>query len=359
MKHERVLLSELNSTSTAYKVRVKVIEKGRVTKSPKKGLLYQQILMEDERTNKVVASQGYKMRGALFGDQIAAYKDALQHKGTYEIADASFRSADQQWKRDEHEMDFQMSFGRQTVVQPIDPEAGPIVPDYQCLASVPRVGDPDDRYDVLGVVLYVDEEARSVDTAQGCRALVCEIVISDHSDLVEAECDALSSWAEKFVVVGFTSLRATSHKGTTIPVQGFSLATSISTLIHHDPKGDRPNALTEWALTHKDILSDRQARVLDVRNPSKERVIMTLEELKLKKNTTTLQEERRWLRVVVPEPDFDRVYAYIGCCTCSKRTDVPVGDSYTCTGCSHKDSVASPRFTSLCFNSLHFTNAPH
>lgn len=37
------------------------------------------------------------------------------------------------------------------------------------------------------------------------------------------------------------------------------------------------------ALTHQDILSDRQARVLDVRNPSPERVIMTLDILKLKK----------------------------------------------------------------------------
>ncbi|XP_056698729.1 replication protein A 70 kDa DNA-binding subunit D-like [Spinacia oleracea] len=292
------------------------------------------------------------MRGALFGDQVEAYKDALQHKGTYEIADAPIRSANQQWKRSESEMDFQMSFGRQTVIQPVNPEAGSILPDYQCLASLPRVGDPDDRFDVLGVVLYVEEEARKVDTAQGRQALVREIVISDHSsdqpmvisawsDLAEGECDALSSWAEKFNVVGFTSLRTTSHKG-------FSLSTSISTVIDHDPKGDRPNALNEWALTHQDILSDRQARVLDVRNPSPKRVIMTLDILKLKKNTTTLQEERRWIRVVVPEPDFDRVHAYIGCCNCGTRTEVPVGKAYTCTACSHKGSVASPRITFNC-----------
>lgn len=86
------------------------------------------------------------MRGALFGDQIEAYKDAFVHKGEYEIADAPIRHADPQWKKSEEELDFQMTFGRQTVIQPVNVEAGPILPDYQSIASIPRAGDPDDRY---------------------------------------------------------------------------------------------------------------------------------------------------------------------------------------------------------------------
>ncbi|KNA18231.1 hypothetical protein SOVF_072780 [Spinacia oleracea] len=44
------------------------------------------------------------MLGALFGVQITAYKDSLQHKGTYEITDAPIQFADQRWKRNEFEM---------------------------------------------------------------------------------------------------------------------------------------------------------------------------------------------------------------------------------------------------------------
>ncbi|KNA14533.1 hypothetical protein SOVF_106610 [Spinacia oleracea] len=120
------------------------------------------------------------MRGALFGDQVEAYKDVLVHKGEYEIADVPIRPSDHQWKRNKEELDFQMSLGRQAVVQSLNPEAGPIFPDYRCLASVPRVGDLDNRYDVLGVVLYVEEEAREIKTGQDRVALVREIVITDH-----------------------------------------------------------------------------------------------------------------------------------------------------------------------------------
>lgn len=53
----------------------------------------------------------------------------------------------------------------------------------------------------------------------------------------------------------------------------------------------------------------------------------------------TLQEERCWLKVVVPELDIDKIYAYLGCSKCGKRTDVPVGKDFACTTCSTKDIV--------------------
>ncbi|KNA10266.1 hypothetical protein SOVF_145830 [Spinacia oleracea] len=163
------------------------------------------------------------MRGALFGDQIEAYKDVFVHKGEYKIADAQIRPAEEQWKRSDVELDFQMTFGRQTVIQRVNAESGPVQPEYLCIVSVPRVGDPDERYDVLGIVLYVEEHKQEIATVQNRQALVRETFLSDHSseqpltlsvwnDLTGSDCDALSSWAEKFTVVDFTSLRDTSHK---------------------------------------------------------------------------------------------------------------------------------------------------
>ncbi|XP_056685528.1 replication protein A 70 kDa DNA-binding subunit B-like [Spinacia oleracea] len=316
MKRERVHLDEMNTSSSSYKVK------------------------------------NNRMRGALFGDQIEAYKDAFVHKGEYEIADAQIRPADEQWKKSDAELDFQMTFGRQTVIQRVNAESGPVQPEYLCIASVPRAGDPEDRYDVLGIVLYVEEHAREITTGQDRQALVREIVLSDHSseqpliisvwnDLAGSDCDDLSSWAEKFTVVGFTSLRATSHKG-------FSLTSSMSTMFVHGPHGDRAIALREWACNHQDVLSDRQARVLDVRNPSSERVIMTVDALKRKKNTNTLQEERCWIQVVVPEPKLEKVHAYLGCPNCGRTTYTPVGKAYTCLTCKKQGVISSPRITFNC-----------
>ncbi|XP_021846563.2 replication protein A 70 kDa DNA-binding subunit B-like [Spinacia oleracea] len=321
------------------------------------------------------------MRGALFGDQIEAYKDAFVHKGEYETVDAPIRHADPQWKKTEEELDFQMTFGRQTVIQRVNAEAGPILPDYQSIASIPRAGDPDDRYDIVGVVLYVEEQPRTITTTQDRQVLVREIIIADHrylcqppsfilvspfthtntliylpllfviseqpliisiwNDLAEADCDSLSCWGEKFVVVGFTSLRATSHKG-------FSLSSSISTVFVHDPEGHRADALKEWALRHQVVLADRQARVLDVRNPSNEKVIITLDELRNKKKTNTLQEERPWLKVCISDARLEKVHAYLGCPNGGKTTTVPVGEAFNCLTCSRNGVISTPRITFNC-----------
>ncbi|XP_056688026.1 replication protein A 70 kDa DNA-binding subunit B-like [Spinacia oleracea] len=357
MKHERVFLDEMNPISKSYKVKVKVIEKGRSKLSPKKGILYQHLVLQDDKKNK--------MRGELFGDQIEAYKDAFVHKGEYEIADAPIRHADPQWKKTEEELDFQMTFGRQTVIQRVNVEAGPILPDYQSIASIPRAGDPDDRYG----------------NKQDRQVLVREIVIADHrylcqppsfilvspfthtntlmylpllfvsseqpliisvlNDLAEADCDPLSCWGEKFVVVGFTSLRATSHKA-------LSLSSSMSTVFVHDPEGHREDALKEWALRHQVVLADRQSRVLVFRNPSNEKVIITLDELRNKKNTNTLQEERPWLKVCIPDARIEKVHAYLGCPNCGKTTTVPVGEDFKCLTCSRNGVISTPRITFNC-----------
>ncbi|KAK9696971.1 hypothetical protein RND81_08G007200 [Saponaria officinalis] len=256
------------------------------------------------------------MRGALFGDQVEGYKEAFVYNGVYEIANAPIKHCSEQWKSNSNELNYQMTFGRQTIIQAVNTESGPILPEYQCISQIPKAGNPDDKFDVLGIVLYVEEKARKINISKERENLVREIVITDHrppmiistwNDLAENDCDALSSSAKIFSVVGFTALRVSTHKG-------FSLTSSMSTTIIHDPKGSRARALEDWVSQHQEALSDRQTRILDVHN--------------------TLQEERRWLKVVIPDANFDKVNAYLGCSNCGKRTDVPVGKPYACTTCS-------------------------
>ncbi|KAK9671260.1 hypothetical protein RND81_12G017600 [Saponaria officinalis] len=215
MKPERMYLDELNTNTKAYKVKVKVIEKGRAKTSPKKGVIYQNLLLEDDKGNK--------MRGALFGDQVEGYKEAFVYNGVYEIANAPIKPCSEQWKSNSNELNYQMTFRRQTIIQAVNTESGPILPEYQCISQIPKAGNPDDKFDVLGIVLYIEEKARKINISKEHENLVREIVITDHSteqpmiistwnDLAENDCDVLSSWAKKFSVVGFTALRVSTHK---------------------------------------------------------------------------------------------------------------------------------------------------
>ncbi|KMT19242.1 hypothetical protein BVRB_1g014240 [Beta vulgaris subsp. vulgaris] len=164
------------------------------------------------------------MRGALFfGDQVEGYKEAFVYKGEYEIANAPIKPVEEQFKSSSSELDYQMSFGRQTVIQPINSEANPVLPEYQTISSIPKACDPSEKFDILGVVLYVEEEAMTISMPQGRDNLVREIVITNHStqqpliisawnDLAGAYCDRLSTWVAKFNIIGFTALKVTSHK---------------------------------------------------------------------------------------------------------------------------------------------------
>ncbi|KAK9682417.1 hypothetical protein RND81_10G072600, partial [Saponaria officinalis] len=312
------------------------------------------------------------MRGALFGDQVEGYKEAFVYNGVYEIANAPIKPCAEQWKSNPDELNYQMTFGRQTIIEVVNTKSGPILPEYYCISQIPKAGNPNDKFDVLGIVLYVEEKARKIVTSQERELLVQQtpsavlkiiyslqnlqyltsyffmfysteqpMIISTWNDLAEIDCDTLFAWTKKFSVVGFTALRVSTHKG-------FSLTSSMSTTIIHDPQGSRARALEDWVLQHQKALSDRQARVLDVRNPSQEKVIITINALKQKTVHNTLQEERRWLKVVIPEANIDIVNAYLGCSNCGKRTDVPVGKAYACTTCSKKDCVSSPRITFNC-----------
>ncbi|KAK9740853.1 hypothetical protein RND81_03G065700 [Saponaria officinalis] len=199
------------------------------------------------------------MKGTLFGDHVEGYKDAFIYNGNYEIGNAPIKSCESQWKTSLNDLDYQMSFGRQTIIQPIDTESGPILPKYQTIAHVPMVVNEKKSSDVLGVVIYIEEKPRKVVTGQGRELLVREIVIVDHSvqqpmlisawnDLTENDCETLNTWSEKFPV-GFTALRVSSYKG-------LSLTTRMSTTFFQSPKGIRASNLEEWTLRHQDVLAD-------------------------------------------------------------------------------------------------------
>ncbi|KAK9734143.1 hypothetical protein RND81_04G117900 [Saponaria officinalis] len=227
------------------------------------------------------------MRGALFGYQVDGYKDAFVYNGVYEIANAPIKACDPQWKLSPTDMDYQMTFGRQTITQAIDAAATSVVPQYQTISQLPRFSCGNEKFDVIGVLIYMEEKPRTVTTAQQKQLSVREIVIADHSveqplvisawhDLAEVDCDSLSPWSGKFEVVGFTALKVSAHRG-------FSLATTMSTSIIRSPQGERADGLKEWVGKHRRLLTDMQSRVVDVRKSSNDKTIKKIATLKLKK----------------------------------------------------------------------------
>ncbi|XP_021751443.1 replication protein A 70 kDa DNA-binding subunit B-like [Chenopodium quinoa] len=148
----------------------------------------------------------------------------------------------------------------------------------------------------------------------------------------------MSNWAEKFNVVGFTALKA-------LTARGFTLTTTMSTRIIHEPEGDRADILREWVKLYPQVLQDGQARVLNIRYPSPEKTIVSIADLRSKKAKHVLQEETVWIKATVQEPDLDRVNAYVGCYGCSKRTNLRVGTPFPCSICKKGDSISAHRVT--------------
>ncbi|KAK9733537.1 hypothetical protein RND81_04G073800 [Saponaria officinalis] len=113
----------------------------------------------------------------------------------------------------------------------------------------------------------------------------------------------------------------------------------------YEPEGDRAKAFAEC---HQQVLRDRQAHVLEVRDPRQATQLTTIEPLKQKKEHNTLQEERHRLRVVIPNAAMDKQHAYLGCSNYRRSADVPAEHTYTCTNYSAKNCVSSPRVTFSC-----------
>uniref|UniRef100_A0A803N9P2 Uncharacterized protein n=1 Tax=Chenopodium quinoa TaxID=63459 RepID=A0A803N9P2_CHEQI len=155
-----------------------------------------------------------------------------------------------------------MNFGGNTTIQPLQTEAGPMLPKYIPIAAILRTSSKSERFDVIGVVIYM-EQVRQVKTASGASMDVHEVVIAD------------------------------------------------------DRSRDK-----------KSYLSDLMAKVLQIREPSVERIIIAIGELEQKKLIDIMQEEHAWLKATIPEPEVKKIIAYIGCDNCGGHCEELASDTF-------------------------------
>uniref|UniRef100_A0A803N649 Uncharacterized protein n=1 Tax=Chenopodium quinoa TaxID=63459 RepID=A0A803N649_CHEQI len=191
-----VPLDKLTPKNKRYKIKVKVKEK-----SPTKYLegkkAFQKLVFEDD--------EGNEMRGTLFEDDIENFKTVLEHQKEYIISDAPIRNTNPMFRHKKG--DYYLSFGGTTTIQSLNPNSGPIVPKYTPNAEVPPTSSEDDRYDILGVIVHL-EDTRKKKTRNGYEFDVLNIVVVDASvqrmadalvisvygELATKECAKLASW---------------------------------------------------------------------------------------------------------------------------------------------------------------------
>ncbi|XP_074267748.1 replication protein A 70 kDa DNA-binding subunit E-like [Silene latifolia] len=145
----------------------------------------------------------------------------------------------------------------------------------------------------------------------------------------------------KFRTVGLTTLRVSNYRG-------FSMSTSMSTIIIHSPVGAKAEALASWMTNHQMALTELQSRVFNVKMPIPAQKNVKIAALRSKKAKTTLQDGKHWLEVTIPAAELHKVNAYMGCSHCSKRSSIPPGSAYTCENCSEADCTTEPKITFNC-----------
>ncbi|KAH9625530.1 hypothetical protein KSS87_020327 [Heliosperma pusillum] len=178
--------------------------------------------------------KGHKMRAALFGEQVEMYKEAIVYNGNYEIVNAPIKPMDERWKKDASELNYQMSFGRQTIVQPMDIETGPVEPEYMLIGRIPKAGDLNEKFDVLAVVLVVEDKPRNITLPDNRELKVAEIAIIDHraarntSKLMETKARILQARrsATNKIIVTIAALRGKKASGT-LPDDRFWLRVTV------------------------------------------------------------------------------------------------------------------------------------
>uniref|UniRef100_A0A803MLQ3 Uncharacterized protein n=1 Tax=Chenopodium quinoa TaxID=63459 RepID=A0A803MLQ3_CHEQI len=280
--------------------------------------------------------------------------ESIAYNGEYEISNATVKPVDNQYRTVNDHLPYQLNFNHRTVVRLVCPETGYVGPQYQSIASIPKLEIADGRYDVLGVILFVEEAARQVTSIYNTQGYVREIIIADQihnqpstistwNDLSGTASDALNFWAERFSVVGFTTLKQN-------PRRAFALSTTMSTRIIHDPKGDRANMLRECSDTlylykvvaQKQLLQDKQSRVLQIRDYTQQQSMKKIEELKEKKAANALMEEKHWIQAIIPSAALENVFVYTSCSSCGRKCSYPEGRQFTCIVYDNKNCISSP-----------------
>ncbi|XP_021744002.1 uncharacterized protein LOC110710049 [Chenopodium quinoa] len=188
MKHQYVPLDKLTPKTKKYKIKVK----------------------------------GNNIRGTLFDDEIENFEGILEHEKEYVIADAPIRNTNPMYRHKEG--DYYLSFRGSTAIQPLNPNTGPVLPNYIPIVEVPPTSTADDRFDILGVVVYLEDTRRKKkNSGYEFDVLGDRLIISLYGELATKDCAKLTAW-----------------------YVGFSLALSMSTVIDTNPTGPEVDALKAW-----------------------------------------------------------------------------------------------------------------
>ncbi|KAK9676501.1 hypothetical protein RND81_11G081400 [Saponaria officinalis] len=289
MKPEKKLVKDLNDKTGPHSIRVKVINKTNTQNSPtNKSLNYQRITFQDEE----------------------------------------IRPMPEKYRINPDDHPYQLSFGGNTIIKPVEGSKPPLGPEYIPIASIPRTITADDRYDNLlkyGCIVMLLEflsmlnRLRQIPRPTGEAVDVHEMVVVDPSteqpliitawtELATKEGDQLKEVFESFSVTGFTCLKPFYHKG-------FSLSTTSSIFVKFNPEGEKAEMLR--ACYYK-LLLHTQA-------------------------SGTLQEERHWLHVLTPEFDRKHVRFYLGCSHCGTGSNKDISVVYNCDTCKRHGVTSVPR----------------
>ncbi|KAK9698910.1 hypothetical protein RND81_08G139900 [Saponaria officinalis] len=339
MKPEKKLVKDLNDKTGPHSIRVKVINKTNTQNSPtNKSINYQRITFQDE--------EGSKIKTTLYNDEIKAYEDIIQNQMEYEISNAKIRPMPEKYRTNPEDHPYQLSFGGNTIIKPVEGSKPPLGPEYIPIASIPRTITADDRYDVIGILIYV-EPLRQIPRPTGEAVDVREMVVVDPSteqpliitawaELATKEGEQLKEVFESFPVTGFTCLKPSYHKG-------FSLSTTSSTFVKFNPEGEKAEMLRAWGEANKKAISIKHRQVFDVRLPETTRITTTIKRMCSKKASDTLQDERHWLHVFTPEFDRKDVRFYLGCNHCGTGSNEDISVVYNCDTCKRQGVTSVPR----------------
>uniref|UniRef100_A0A803MWY7 Replication protein A OB domain-containing protein n=1 Tax=Chenopodium quinoa TaxID=63459 RepID=A0A803MWY7_CHEQI len=205
--------------------------------------------------------QGNNMKATLFGDECDHFKKVFEHKKKYEIANAPVKIVNPKFSSFPGECE--LTFGGMTKIQHVDLTEGPVLPEYIPIADVPKTSGQDDRFDLLGVVVHM-EDVRQVTYQSGRVADVRDINIVDERPMI------ISAWGQ--------------------------LATSDYEI------------LKDWASS---------PLVLEFLTVGTEPVPITLDHIINKTVDNTVQEEVYTITVTIPDAQLSNVIAYIGCDGCA------------------------------------------
>ncbi|KAK9665185.1 hypothetical protein RND81_14G096100 [Saponaria officinalis] len=320
MKPRSVYLDELTNTSKNYKVKVRVLEKRRPRTSPGK--------------------VGSKMPEALFDDQVNIYEDAIKQNRIYEITNAPISPIKPEYKSNPTDLDYQMTISNRTILQPVDMDDASATINYQPISGLPRATDYGEMFDIMGIVLFVEDHSRKIMTT---KKRECNVL---WDELAEDDCTMLIPIPGQFKTVGLTALRVSDYKG-------FSMTTSSSTIIIHSPVGDKAKALSAWMISHQTALAQLQSKIYHIKMSMpvvKTTKISALRSKKLTLHAGKINIAGREALVgsSYPNAELHKINAYMGCSKCAKRSSIPPGRTYTCSTCSKPGCTTTPRITFNC-----------